>query len=143
MKDGDRHRRDEDREVEAEGADQKQHEQDRLEVGPLPNVAKAFDQTAAGGDGAAARFRGTMRRKPSEHSTARNERALIRNTHPVPTPAIRTPAMAGPIMRAALNDVEFSATAFGRSPSPTSSATKVCRAGESNAAAQPSRNANT
>jgi hypothetical protein len=49
--------------------------------------------------------------------------------------------MAGPIIRAALNDVELRATAFGRKRSSTSSATKVCRAGESKAAAHPSRNA--
>ncbi len=54
-----------------------------------------------------------------------NDRALIRNTQPVPTAAIMKPATAGPIMRAALNDVEFSPTAFERSSSPTSSATNV------------------
>ena len=36
-------------------------------------------------------------------------------------------------MRAALNEVELSATALDRSASPTSSETKVCRAGASNA----------
>jgi hypothetical protein len=35
--------------------------------------------------------------------------------------------MAGPIIRAALKEVEFSATALDRSASPTSSATKVAR----------------
>ena len=58
---------------------------------------------------------------------------MIRNTQPEPTAAMRRPAIAGPIIRAALNEVEFSATAFDRSASPTSSETKVCRAGESNA----------
>src|SRR5665213_1628560 len=53
------------------------------------------------------------------------------------------PAIAGPIMRAALNEVELRPTAFGRSRSSTSSATKVCRAGESKAAAHPKRKANT
>jgi len=71
------------------------------------------------------------------------EAPLIRNTQPEPTEAISVPAIAGPIILAALNDVEFSATAFARSASPTSSATKVWRAGESNAVTQPSRNANT
>ncbi len=71
-----------------------------------------------------------------------NDKALMRNTHPVPTAAIMNPAMAGPIMRAALNEVEFRPTAFARSSSPTSSATKVCRAVESNALTHPKRNAN-
>jgi hypothetical protein len=48
----------------------------------------------------------------------------------VPTAAMRIPAMAGPIIRAALKDVEFSATAFDRSASPTRSETKVWLAGE-------------
>ncbi len=54
-----------------------------------------------------------------------------------------TPAIAGPIIRAVLNDVELSATAFGRSASPTKSAMKVCRAGASKAVAHPSRKAST
>ena len=51
--------------------------------------------------------------------------------------------MAGPIIRAALNEVEFSATAFDRSASATRSETNVWRAGASNAVTQPSKNANT
>ena len=51
--------------------------------------------------------------------------------------------MAGPIMRAALNDVELSATALESRRSETSSATKVWRAGASNAVTHPSRNAKT
>ncbi len=42
---------------------------------------------------------------------------------------------------AALNDVEFSATALERSASPTSAATKVWRTGASKAAAVPNRKA--
>ncbi len=64
------------------------------------------------------------------------------NAQPVPTEASSTPAMAGPTMRAMLNDVEFSATALDRSRSPTSSETKVWLAGPSNAVTQPSSNAN-
>ena len=56
------------------------------------------------------------------------------NTQPVPTTAISTPATAGPIMRAALKEVELSATALDRCASPTSSATKLWRAGASKAA---------
>ena len=52
-----------------------------------------------------------------------------------------TPAIAGPIMRAALNEVELRPTAFESSASPTSSDTKTCRAGASNAVTHPSRNA--
>ena len=49
--------------------------------------------------------------------------------------------VAGPIMRPALNEVEFSATAFDKSASPTSSETKVWRAGASNAVVHPSSSA--
>ena len=59
----------------------------------------------------------------------------------VPIPAIMRPATAGPTMRARENDIELSATAFGRSVSPTSSVTKVWRTGASNAEAQPSSSA--
>ena len=72
-----------------------------------------------------------------------NEAAFNRNTHPEPTAAISTPASAGPIMRAALNEVELRPTAFDKSSSPTNSETKVWFAGESKAVVQPSRNANT
>ncbi len=61
----------------------------------------------------------------------------------MPALAMSKPATAGPIIWAALKDVEFNATAFGRSVSPTISATKVCLTGASNAAAEPERNANT
>jgi len=68
---------------------------------------------------------------------------LIRNTQPDPTEAISRPAMAGPTIRAALNEVEFSATAFERLSSPTNSATKVWRAGASKAVTQPCSSAST
>ena len=61
----------------------------------------------------------------------------------MPTFAISKPATAGPIIWAALNEVEFNATALGRSSSPTISATKVCLTGASSAAAEPDRKANT
>ena len=51
--------------------------------------------------------------------------------------------MAGPIIRAALNEVELSATALDTSASTTRSDTNVWRAGASNAVTHPSRNANT
>ncbi len=73
--------------------------------------------------------------------TAANDPALIKKTQPVPTAAISRPATAGPIMRAALNEVEFSATALDRWSSTTSSETKVWRAGASKALTHPSAKA--
>ena len=101
VKHGDGHGRDEDREVEPERADQEQHQQDGFQIGPPPHVTEAFHQTAAA-PRRLARFDAVRatRRNPSEPSTAANEAALIRNTQPVPTAAIRIPATAGPIMRA-------------------------------------------
>ena len=64
---------------------------------------------------------------------------LTTNAQPVPTLAMTRPAKAGPIMRAALNDVELRATALGKCSSPTNSATKVWRTGASSAAAEPNR----
>ena len=64
------------------------------------------------------------------------------NAQPVPTEASSTPAMAGPTMRAMLNDVEFRPTALDRSRSPTSCDTKVWLAGPSKAVTQPSSRAN-
>ena len=43
---------------------------------------------------------------------------MIRKAQPVPIAAMTTPETAGPIIRAALNEVEFSATALCRSSSP-------------------------
>src|SRR5260370_34179189 len=65
-----------------------------------------------------------VRSKQSEKSTAANDAALIRKTQAEPTAAIKTPATAGPINLAALNDVEFRATAFDKSASLTSSVTR-------------------
>jgi HTH-like domain len=64
---------------------------------------------------------------------AANEAALIRNTRPKPTLAIGMPAMAGPISRAAWNDVEFNTVAFEKSASTISSGTDVWGASASNA----------
>ncbi len=83
------------------------------------------------------------RTRRSEPSTATNESALRRNTHPVPTAAMSTPAMAGPMRRAALNDVELRPTALDRSSSGTISDTNACRTGASNAVTHPRRKAST
>jgi len=97
---------------------------------PLAGWARAFGRSSE------------LRRNDSDVSTAMNDVPLNRNAQPVPTEAIMRPATAGPIMRAALNEVEFSAIAFESSASPTSSATKVWRTGASSAALQPNRKAN-
>ena len=88
------------------------------------------------------RWSSLVLRRAKEQSTAPNDAALIRNSEPVPTAAMRRPASAGPIMRAALNEVEFSPTAFDSPASPTSSETKAWRAGASKADTEPSRRAN-
>ena len=67
----------------------------------------------------------------------------MRNTGPAPMTAVSTPATAGPIMRAPLNEAEFRLTAFGSSFSPTSSETKACRAGLSRVVSMPRVNAST
>src|SRR3546814_11371270 len=77
----------------------------------------------------------------SETSTAAYEPALTTNSQPSPIAAISTPATAGPSIRAALKEAEFSATAFARSSSLTRSDTNACRAGASNAVTQPTNNA--
>ena len=46
MKNADRHGRDEDREIEAEGPDQEQHDQHRHEVRALPHIADPFGEAA-------------------------------------------------------------------------------------------------
>jgi len=48
MENTDGHCRDEDREVEAEGSDQEQHDQDRLEIRAAPHVAEPFGEAALG-----------------------------------------------------------------------------------------------
>ena len=69
---------------------------------------------------------------------ARKVSALSRKSHPVPIAVMARPATAGPTIRAVLNVVAFSATAFGSCALPTISTTKDCRTGVSTAAAQPS-----
>ena len=64
--------------------------------------------------------------------------ALPRNTQPVPTTAMSTPASAGPTIRARLKVTEFRLTAFGRSVPPTISTTNDWRTGTSIALVMPS-----
>ena len=95
----------------------------------------------------ARRARGAGRNLAASISTiaqiiAANVRVLIMKTHPVPTAATSTPATAGPINRAELNDVEFRATALDTWVSGTISETNVCRTGASNVATIPRPSAN-
>ena len=62
---------------------------------------------------------------------------------PEPSQAMNPPASAGPIMRARLNDAEFSPTALGSWSCPTISFTNACRAGASNAVPMPNTKAIT
>ncbi len=50
MKDGNGHRRDENREVQPKRADQEQHEQGGFQVGAPPDIAKALGKAASGPD---------------------------------------------------------------------------------------------
>jgi len=68
--------------------------------------------------------------------------ALLRNTQPVPTNVIITPATAGPTTRARLNVIELSATALVTCSEPTISPTNDCRIGASIAVKQPSTKQN-
>jgi hypothetical protein len=74
---------------------------------------------------------------------AMNVSALSRNTGPVPTQPMSTPARPGPMSRALLKEALLSPTALGRSSRGTSSETNVCRAGPSIAVAVPSSAAKT
>ena len=80
--------------------------------------------------------------------TARYDAALIRMTQPVasmppPNSPIRSPASAGPTIRAVLNAAELRPTALVTSSGPTISETNDCRTGASNAAPMPKANAMT
>src|SRR6266545_5996683 len=77
----------------------------------------------------------------SDSSTAEYVSPLTMITGPVPNQWISRPARPGPISRAALNEAEFSPTAFGRSSRPTISTTNDWRVGASNAVPTPNRKA--
>ena len=62
---------------------------------------------------------------------------------PEPIQAMRTPAAAGPIMRARLNEAELRPMALGRLSWVTISLTNAWRAGMSKAAADPNTKAST
>ena len=62
---------------------------------------------------------------------------LIAKHQPAPTAAIRTPANAGPKIRAMLKRLELSATAFGSSSRPTIWKVRFWRDGASKTSAVP------
>ena len=70
---GDRHGRDEDREVHPERADQEQHEKNRPEVGPAPDIAEARDQAARSASAAPLRMQiaHPQERERAEHAAKR------------------------------------------------------------------------
>ena len=75
--------------------------------------------------------------------TAAKDAALTTKHQPMPTVAIRIPAMDGPMMRAAVNTALFRLTALATSSGSTSSGTKERRVGLSNAATVPRSTART
>ena len=76
--------------------------------------------------------------KNSEIMTAKKLIAFITKHHFAPKCAIISPASAGPVIRARLKEIEFSATAFGSSElEAMSERTRAWRDGESNAVKMP------
>ena len=69
--------------------------------------------------------------------TARKEMPLSVKHHAAPITASISPATAGPMIRALLNIIEFSAIALGRSFLPTNSGTSAWRPGASKALTTP------
>ncbi|GAB2663161.1 hypothetical protein GCM10027169_27010 [Gordonia jinhuaensis] len=65
----------------------------------------------------------------------------MRNTGPVPTSVISTPAIAGPTILARLKIIELRATALGNWSLPTISMVNDCRIGASTADTQPTASA--
>ncbi len=70
-------------------------------------------------------------------STARKLTAFTTKQSPVPTAAMTSPAIAGPITREPLKSPELSATAFGSSRGPTIWKVSDWRPGASKASATP------
>ena len=81
MEHRDRHRRDEDREVQPEGADQEQHEADRHQIRPIQHIAEPLDE----GAGRPHRARGgaqladAQRHQREEHG---GKRGAVEHEHP-------------------------------------------------------------
>ncbi len=82
-----------------------------------------------------------VRINDSPTRTATNDAALTKKLGARPTVEMRIPATAGPATLPTLNMTLFSVTALARWWVPTSSETKVWRAGLSSASMTPSRSA--
>ncbi len=69
MEDANRHGRDEDREIQAKGADQEQHGQDRSEVRATPHVAEPFGEASFGAvcPGVWMKLGGTQKHEGDQH----------------------------------------------------------------------------
>src|SRR6202140_2815116 len=86
----------------------------------------------------AARFQ-----RATTRMTPRNDSVFKRNAVPMPANAITKPANAGPIARARLNSMPFSAEAAGKSSFETSSGKTARQVGVSNASPAESANVRT
>ena len=89
-------------------------------------------------DGRSARSSSRGRTASSPPTSARYDAELSANAHGIPSAAITPAALAGPIARARLNVIEFSATACGTSSGGTSAAISDCCDGTETALATPS-----
>ena len=88
--------------------------------------------------GALGRGRSSLARIASRPaSTARKLTALNAKQKPAPASATTTPPSAGPTIRAPLNRLELSATAFGSSRGPTIRYVSACRDGASSTSTVP------
>ena len=130
--------------VEREHADDDRHDDREAHERLVPRVADAGDELSAL---ALDRHRGADLTRVHEQRartiTPANDTALITKHQPMPTVAMRMPAIDGPTMRAEVNTALLRLTAFVTSPCSTSSGTNERRAGLSNAFAVPSASAST
>ena len=112
---------------------------DSVFTGSEPNPATMTTSNASASDGdwrrsvklsrsrersARSSSRGRTRRRSA--TSSRYDPELIANAHGMPSVAITPAALAGPIARARLNVIEFSATACGTSVSSTRAAISDC-----------------
>ncbi len=143
MKDADRHRRDEDRKIEPEGGDQEQHRQHGLQVVATGHVAQAVAEAAA----LERRPLGAMQlvdAQPGERDEHGREREGIAEESP--SGAERRDEQARRRRADQSRGLEgrgVQGHRIGQIVAPTSSETKVWRAGASKALTQPCSKAKT
>ena len=106
-------------------------------MGPLAAANRKPPARWVSIDAGTGRARAGTWMRSSARMTATYDRPLRMKHHPSPTAATRTPATAGPSMRAAFTIDELSAIALGRSSRVTISMTNDCRVGMSNAFTTP------